>query len=80
LASTQQQSAFALDSTAFGGRHPAASALGRALRSGLETLIVWQQRESERRQLASLSDFHLNDMGLTRADVDREVIKPFWRA
>lgn len=37
-------------------------------------------RGRERRQLAGLDDRALLDIGLSRADVDAEVHKPWWRA
>lgn len=43
-------------------------------------LMAWQRRAEMRHRLASLDDHMLADMGLTRADVDAEVTKPFWRA
>jgi uncharacterized protein YjiS (DUF1127 family) len=43
------------------------------------TLIVWQDRARQRHQLASLDDHLLRDMGLDRADVERETALPFWR-
>jgi uncharacterized protein YjiS (DUF1127 family) len=47
---------------------------------GLVTLLLtWQQRARDRRQLESLSDHMLRDIGLTRADVFAEASKPFWR-
>lgn len=33
----------------------------------------------QRRHLASLSDWQLRDIGLSRADVEAETTKPFWR-
>ena len=42
-------------------------------------LLTWQQRARDRRQLESLSDHMLRDIGLTRADVFAEASKPFWR-
>ncbi len=55
----------------------------RGLRAGavraLETLFEWQERASERRHLETLSDYHLKDMGNSRADAVREASKPFWR-
>ena len=39
------------------------------------TLAVWAARKSARRELAEM-----RDVGLTPADVWREVSKPFWRA
>lgn len=38
------------------------------------------QRRRERRQLAGLDDRALLDIGISRADVDAEVSKPWWRA
>jgi uncharacterized protein YjiS (DUF1127 family) len=42
-------------------------------------LLTWQQRARDRRQLQSLSDHMLRDIGLSRADVWFEASKPFWR-
>jgi uncharacterized protein YjiS (DUF1127 family) len=50
-------------------------AVGRAI----DLLLVWQQRARDRRQLESLSDHMLRDIGLSRADVFAEASKPFWR-
>jgi uncharacterized protein YjiS (DUF1127 family) len=33
----------------------------------------------QRRQLAQLSDAQLKDIGITRADAEREASQPFWR-
>ena len=38
------------------------------------------RRARQRRDLAALSDHALNDIGLSRSDVDLEIGKPFWRA
>lgn len=43
-------------------------------------VLTWQQRARERRQLASMDEFGLKDIGLTRVDVQRESDKPFWQA
>ncbi len=57
--------------------------LGAGLTSALpalwETLLTWQERASQRRHLASLEDRMLKDMGISRADAEREASKPFWR-
>ena len=45
----------------------------------LDLLLIWHQRARQRRQLQSLSDHMLRDIGLTRADVFAESSKPFWR-
>jgi uncharacterized protein YjiS (DUF1127 family) len=39
----------------------------------------WFMRAESRRELAMLSDYELRDIGLTRNDVERELMKPFWR-
>lgn len=46
----------------------------------LETLARWQAVRFEREHLASFDDRMLQDIGLSRADVEREYRKPFWRA
>ena len=56
-------------------------------RSGLFRLITLmadaleslRQRLEQRRRLAELNDHLLRDVGLTRADVERELQKPFWQ-
>ena len=45
----------------------------------LETLLIWQERASQRSDLGQLDDRMLKDIGLSRADTLREVDKPFWR-
>ena len=47
--------------------------------SALQALLVWQERARQRRHLASLDDRLLRDMGLSRADAERESALPFWR-
>ena len=47
---------------------------------GLGTLLLtWQQRARERHNLAAMSHHMRRDMGLSDADVFRELEKPFWR-
>lgn len=43
------------------------------------TLLTWLQRDRDRRALLALDDRLLQDIGVSRYDVDREVGKPFWR-
>lgn len=40
--------------------------------------VRWYEIGHERRMLARLSDEALKDMGLTRADVEHERVRPFW--
>ena len=44
-----------------------------------QTAITWIRRSTERRQLAMMSQYMLEDIGLTRHDVDREIAKYFWQ-
>jgi uncharacterized protein YjiS (DUF1127 family) len=46
---------------------------------GAVKVIVWQERSRERRRLATLDDFMLRDIGISRSDVAHEVNKPFWQ-
>ena len=43
-------------------------------------VIVWQERARERNRLASMDDFMLRDIGLSRSQVARETSKAFWQA
>jgi len=61
---------------AFGGLFQRLLAVPAAV---AQTLMVWQDRAQQRRHLASLDDRLLRDMGLSRADVEREARQPFWR-
>jgi uncharacterized protein YjiS (DUF1127 family) len=45
-----------------------------------DALSDWRERIRQRHTLARLDDRLLRDMGLTRADVEHEVSKPFWQA
>jgi uncharacterized protein YjiS (DUF1127 family) len=53
--------------------------IGSLLARGLDALRTWQQRSRERRDLQSLSERLLRDIGLGRVAVEREACKPFWR-
>lgn len=45
----------------------------------VDNLFTWQRRRADRLHLQSLDDHMLRDIGISRADVDAEVTKPFWR-
>jgi len=45
-----------------------------------ETLHVWRERQERRRQLATLTERDLHDVGLSWSDIVFEAEKPFWRA
>lgn len=44
-----------------------------------EVVDRWQARSAQRRRLAVLEDRMLKDIGLSRADADRESRKWFWQ-
>jgi uncharacterized protein YjiS (DUF1127 family) len=56
------------------------AAIGTALGTSLLALVVWQERARDRTRLEGLDDAALKDMGISRADVSREIDKPVWRA
>jgi uncharacterized protein YjiS (DUF1127 family) len=58
---------------------PAERVAGDRLVQAYEQVLSWLERVHQRRQLAQLSDHMLKDIGLSRADVEAEVAKPFWR-
>ncbi len=64
------------------GLAPSSDALGTlravAVRA-VGVLFEWQERARQRYHLETLDDHLLSDIGLSRADVSREVSKPFWR-
>jgi uncharacterized protein YjiS (DUF1127 family) len=63
--------------------HPAGShgKTGRHLLSQLaHALETWLLRRDRRRELGSLDDEQLKDIGISRADAVREARKPFWRS
>lgn len=46
----------------------------------LDTVLLWQEREMQRRQLMSLDARLLSDMGMSRGNAVAEYDKPFWRS
>jgi uncharacterized protein YjiS (DUF1127 family) len=50
------------------------------LMSSLEYVFDWFTRRSERHMLSGLDERTLRDIGISKADVYREVLKPFWRS
>lgn len=60
-------------------RRPAGGRSHR-LEHALATLREWRRRSRDRAQLAHFDDRMLQDIGLTRADVEHLSNKPFWRA
>lgn len=58
--------------------HPKQGQIARLV-AVFDALIKWQDRARNRVFLAELSDRELRDVGLSRADIDAEVTKPFWQ-
>ena len=54
-------------------------ALAELLGDAFTLAYGWRDRRQQRRALLRLDDRMLRDIGLSRADVEREVTKPFWR-
>ena len=50
------------------------------LQRAVTTLLDWQERASQRRQLSALEPHLFKDIGVDPADASREAAKPFWRA
>jgi uncharacterized protein YjiS (DUF1127 family) len=46
----------------------------------VEVLLDWRDRARQRRRLAMLDHHMLRDIGLSSADVEHEIDKPFWRS
>jgi uncharacterized protein YjiS (DUF1127 family) len=42
-------------------------------------LLRWHELARQRRTLRTLDDRMLKDIGVTRADAEREASRPFWR-
>ena len=53
--------------------------VGGALATLIDTLLDWQERARQRRQLLGLSDQALGDFGASRADAEREGGKAAWQ-
>lgn len=51
----------------------------RAAARGFDLLFEWRSRAAERHVLRSLDDRMLKDVGLSRADLERELSKSSWR-
>ena len=53
--------------------------ISRVFGAIFNTLLAWQARANERRQLGELEPHLLQDLGLSRDAVNQEIAKPFWR-
>lgn len=64
------------DTERFWAHDPSQSLWQRAV----DTVGRWNERSRQRRHLLELPDHLLRDIGVTRAEVEAETAKPFWRA
>lgn len=55
-------------------------ALADAAISQFAAMCEWQRRSEMRHRMQRLDDHMLDDIGLTREQVEAEVRKPFWKA
>ena len=56
----------------------AARRLDRGLLRALDLVFEWRARAVERDVMRSLDDRMLRDVGISRADLERELQRPFW--
>jgi uncharacterized protein YjiS (DUF1127 family) len=47
-------------------------------RRAIELVLGWQEVARQRRALLKLDERLLKDIGITRADAEREASRPFW--
>lgn len=57
---------------------PGAAGLLRAPRVALARLAAWQRQAEERHNLLQLNDHQLQDIGLSRGEVEDMARRPFW--
>jgi uncharacterized protein YjiS (DUF1127 family) len=48
------------------------------LKRGWATIRIWRQISRERQQLRRLSEHLAKDIGISRAEAEREADRPFW--
>jgi uncharacterized protein YjiS (DUF1127 family) len=58
----------------------AVAPLDSAIGGVVDQLFTWHQRARDRQALGQLDEHMLHDIGLSSADVEREVSKPFWQS
>jgi uncharacterized protein YjiS (DUF1127 family) len=58
---------------------PARKTSGGIVTRLFDQLLSWHDRARQRRHLGELDDRLLRDIGVSRADIDHEMSRPFWR-
>jgi uncharacterized protein YjiS (DUF1127 family) len=56
-----------------------AASVADAILRAADGLAGYYRRSQERRALYRMDDYMLHDIGISRADVELEASKPFWR-
>jgi len=64
---------------AFATAHPRLEGVPNPIRTVTELVAAWRTRHAWRLDLRRLDDHMLQDIGLSRADAEAEIAKPFWR-
>ena len=59
-------------------RHVALPTLSRLARAAIAQVQRWAELHRQRQALAQMGDSTLKDLGLSRADIDQESLRPFW--
>jgi uncharacterized protein YjiS (DUF1127 family) len=54
--------------------------LDNGVSAAFDALLTWQRRHKDRMHLMALDDRLLHDIGISLADVEHEVSKPFWKS
>lgn len=49
------------------------------LADSIDRLLLWLERSRQRRRLGRLSNHMLKDIGLTRANIESEMVKRLWQ-
>jgi uncharacterized protein YjiS (DUF1127 family) len=55
------------------------AAVATSVARAADLLVCWRRRAADRQHLPTLDDGMLRDVGLSRADIETEAGKPFWR-
>lgn len=61
-------------------RQGRSSYIGEGLVTLINRIQEWSERRRTRGHLYQMPDYMLHDIGVSRADVETEYQKPFWRA
>ena len=77
---TKQQATYEVfGQTDWARPEPRLRAWGHAIRIRLRLAERWIERRRTRRALTKLDDHLLRDIGISRAEAEREAANPFWR-